>query len=407
MKPAPVKIQLTSSQAGFLDTPALFAGFVGGRGAGKSWIGAYKFFKRVKPRRLYTIAAPTYPMLRDTTFRSFQSMARLLRRPYTINKTDGIVTLSNGANVLLRTTNDPERLRGPNQSGFWLDEASLALEEAYDIALPSLREAGEQGWLNLTFTPRGKAHWTYKRLVQNDTQDTFLIHSHTRDNPFNPPNFAETLYRQYGAGLFARQELGGEFLDMGNTEWPSNYWEQPGFFVPAIPTNRTLRVLFYDGAGDARIGDKTGERKSDWNAVAILTITPDGHLWFDVRLWRGPQEMAAAELVRIAIEANPDLCGVESNFGGALLMPLIAAEAREQGRPDLVGRWNGVNNTLPKVTRIRRLGSYLARGLVHLLDTPGGRECHRQLEQFPIGDFDDGPDAMDGAVQLASHLLAA
>ena len=63
---------------------------MGGRGAGKSWIGAYKFFRKVKPGRLYSILAPTYPLLRDTTFRSFQSMARLLRRPYRINKTDGI-----------------------------------------------------------------------------------------------------------------------------------------------------------------------------------------------------------------------------------------------------------------------------------------------------------------------------
>lgn len=374
---------------------------------GKSWIGAYKFFRQVKPKRLYTIAAPTYPMLRDTTFRSFEAMARLLRRPYTVNKGDGIVTLSNGAEILLRTTNDPERLRGPNQSGVWFDEASLMLEEAYDIVLPSLREAGEQGWLNLTFTPRGKAHWTYKRLVANDTEDTHLIHSHTRDNPFNPSGFADTLYRQYGAGLFARQELAGEFLDMGNTEWPSNYWETPGFWASQMPSQRSLRVLFYDGAGDARIGDKTGERQGDWNAVAVLTITPDGHLWFDMRLWRGPQEQAAAKLVEIAIETNPDLCGVETNFGGALLMPLIAAEAVRQGRPDLVGRWKGVANTLPKVTRIRRLGSYFARGLVHVLNTQGGIETHKQLEQFPIGDYDDGPDAMDGAIQLGSHLLAA
>lgn len=400
-RPEPVRVRLTTAQARFLDTPVPFAGFVGGRGAGKSWIGAYKFFKRVRANRLYMIGAPTYPMLRDTTFRSFQTMARLLRRPYRLNKTDNIVTLQNGAHVLLRTTNDPERLRGPNLSGAWFDEASLMVEDAYDIVLPSLRENGEQGWLDLTFTPKGKAHWTYKRLKLRGEHDvaTDLIHSHSRENPFLPPGFVETLERQFGAGLFARQELAGDFLDMGNTEWPSNYWEMPGFLTASLPLQRTLRVLFYDGAGSP------GAKVGDWHAVAILTITPDGHLWFDMRLWRGPAEQAAGELVRMAIETNPDACGVETNFGMSLMLPLIAHAAQAAGRPDLVGRWKGINNTLPKPTRIRRLGTYFAQSLVHLLDNPSGRETLRQLEQFPVGEHDDGPDAMDGAVQLASHLL--
>lgn len=397
-----MKVQLTQPQAQFVDSQAPFTGFVGGRGAGKSWIGAYKFFRRVKPHRLYLMAAPTYPVLRDTTFRSFQSMARLLRRPYTVNKSDGIITLQNQAQILLRTTYEPERLRGPNLSGAWLDEASLTVEEAYDIVLPSLREAGEQGWLNLTFTPKGKAHWTYKRLaLGTDGIDTELIRSHSSENPFLPPNFVQTLTRQYGSGLFARQELGGEFLDMGNTEWPSNYWEQPGFFVASIPTQRTIRVLFYDGAGSpaAKVGD--------WHSVSVLTIIPNGHMYYDQRLWRGPLEQAAGELVRIAIETNPDVCGVETNFGMALMLPLIAHACAAAGRPDLVGRWKGVNNTLPKPTRIRRLGTYFAQGLIHILDNPSGRETLRQLEQFPIGDHDDGPDSMDGSVQLASHMLSS
>lgn len=349
------------------------------------------------------IAAPTYPMLRDATFRTFRDMARRLNRPYRLNKTDGIVTLGNGADVLLRTTSDPDRMRGPNLSGIWLDEASVMIEEAYDIALPSLREAGEQGWLDLTFTPKGKAHWTYKRLAQAADLATDLVHSHTKDNPFNPRDYAATIERQYGSGLFAKQELGGEFLDLGDTEWPSEYFERPDFFYDAVQGEIVLRVLFYDGAGgkESRLGD--------WHAAVILTVTADGHLWADVRLWKGSQDKAADTLIEICQEPGRlDACGVESNFGGDVMIPLLGYTAKKYGRPDLVGKWFGVPHRLNKQQRIRRLGPHLASGTLHVRRGVSGTEALRQFEQFPLpAAHDDALDALDGARELAESLLAA
>lgn len=396
-----MKIQLTRPQARFLDSAAIYRGFVGGRGAGKSFIGAYDIIKRARPGRTYMVIAPTYPMLRDATLRTLKTQLRALSRPFTEAKGDGVITLSNGANILLRTANEPDRLRGPNLSGVWGDEASLFDEEIFEIAIPSLREAGQQGWLSLTFTPKGKAHWTYKRLNGEQDSDRLLVHSHTRENPFLPPNFVQTVERQYGAGLLAQQELGGEFLDMGDTEWPSRYFERTDFFYQSDPATRTLRVLFYDGAGNPKA------KKGDWHCASILTITADGHCWFDNRLWRGSQEQAAVALVEIAATEPLDVCGVEANFGGEVMIPLIGYVAREKGRPDLIHKWRGVHNFLEKESRIRRLGTYLMSGALHVKDGQGGRETLRQFEQFPLCDHDDALDAMDGAVQLAQHLLGA
>jgi hypothetical protein len=280
------------------------------------------------------------------------------------------------------------------------------IEEVYEIILPSLREGGEQGWLALTFTPKGKAHWTYKKLGL-DAPNTELIHSHTSENPFLPPNFVETITRQYGSGLLAQQELGGEFLDMGNTEWPANYFEGERFWYRNLPEKPHCRVLFYDGAGssDARKGTVDGRRDSDWHAAAILAITTDGHLWYDVRLWRGSQEKAAETLMGICMEEHFDACGLETNFGGDIMIPLLSYTAEKMKRPDLMSRWIGISNTMKKDNRIRRLGPYLADGSLHLRDSSGGKEVLRQLEQFPLCDFDDGPDAMDGARELADQLL--
>lgn len=404
-------IALSKPQKKFFKNRSIYRGFVGGRGAGKSFIGALDFLTRIDSEcfesdGLYMIAAPTYPMLRDTTLRSLKTMMAMLGITYTFAKGDGIITLDNGADILLRTTNEPDRMRGPNLSGIWLDEASLMIEEAYEVALPSLREHGRQGWMSLTFTPKGKAHWTYKRLGLG-APDTFLVHSHTSENKNLPANFASIIERQYGSGQLARQELGGEFLDMGNVEWPSAYWEGPEFWYSVPPSRPALRVIWYDGAGDpsARTGSKDGKRESDWHAAAMLSLTDDGHLWYDMRLWRGPQEKAATTLLELCREFNPDLCGVEANFGGDVMVPLLNYAAREMKRPDLAAKWQGLHNTLNKETRIRRLGSYFAQGTVHLRENPGGKETMLQLEQFPIAVHDDGPDAMDGALQLATKAL--
>lgn len=399
-----MRVRLTQAQARFLDSTAHYRGFVGGRGAGKSFVGAYDLIKRARTNRTYMVIAPTYPMLRDATLRTLKNQLRTLNRPFTEAKSDGVITLSNNATLLLRTANEPDRLRGPNLSGIWGDEGSLYDEEVFDIAIASLREGGEQGWMSLTFTPKGKAHWTYKRLVGERTDGTAseLVHSHSRENPFLPPNFVDTITRQYGAGLLAQQELGGEFLDMGDTEWPASYFERPDFFYTADPKDARLRVAFYDGAGSP--GSKIG----DWHACSILSVTGDGHLWFDNRLWRGSQDQAADMLISICCEPGRlDACGIETNFGGDIMIPLLGYTAQKYKRPDLVGKWFGVPHVLKKEQRIRRLGTYLASGTIHVKDGPAGRETLRQGEQFPLCDHDDAWDAMDGARELASRLLSS
>ncbi len=208
-------VKLHRRQHEFKASPALYRAFVGGRGAGKTWIGAYDLIRRAKKDRTYYVVGPTYPVLRDSTMRSFLAVGRDLGviDPSHLKKSPPPeLRLSTGAEVLFRSADDPERLRGPNLSGAWLDEASLMIQDAYDIVIASLREGGQQGWLSSTFTPKGVAHWTYT-IFGTGRPDTALFHARTSDNPFNPLDFAATLKRQYGDTDFARQELEGEWLD--------------------------------------------------------------------------------------------------------------------------------------------------------------------------------------------------
>src|SRR5262249_15206242 len=125
------------------------------------------------------------------------------------NRSEPRLLLGNGAEVLGRSTDDPDRLRGPNLSGVWLDEASQSEQAAFGVLIACLREGGQPGWLSATFTPRGRQHWTYT-VFATSRPDTALFHCRTRDNPFLPAGFDEAVRRQYPSSL-ALQELEGEF----------------------------------------------------------------------------------------------------------------------------------------------------------------------------------------------------
>jgi PBSX family phage terminase large subunit len=179
---------------------ALFRAFVGGIGSGKSWAGSYDLIKRARPGRTYLVAAPTYGMLLDATFRSFEGLARQLG----VALPDGIkrsappsIQLGTGAEVLFRSADDPERLRGPNLSGVWMDEASLMGVDAFNVLIGRLRRGGEQGWLTATFTPKGRLHWTYHTFATG-RPDTAIFYARTAENPFLPPRFYDTVRRQSG-----------------------------------------------------------------------------------------------------------------------------------------------------------------------------------------------------------------
>src|SRR5262249_60828333 len=85
---------LSTAQTAFLTAQATIKGFVGGQGAGKSYIGSYDLLRRLRPGRLYMVLAPTYPMMRDATFRTFRSLAERLGKLRDWRKVEFIVEVA-------------------------------------------------------------------------------------------------------------------------------------------------------------------------------------------------------------------------------------------------------------------------------------------------------------------------
>jgi predicted phage terminase large subunit-like protein len=390
-------VKLHQAQRDFCRSAALYRGFVGGRGSGKSWAISYDMIRRARRGRLYMMASPTYTILRDTDLRAFVTLARELGVLLEQKVSPPSVLLTTGAEILFRSADDPERLRGPNLSGVSLNEASLMPREAYQICIASLREHGEQGFLSAGFTPKGRTHWTYEVFGgEKPKPDTAIFHARTRDNPFNPAGFQDRIAAQYG-GLLALQELEGQFVSVEGAEWPPEYFPDDIWFDtwPAHPTCK-VSALDPSKGKDAKSGD--------YAAFVDLAVDGEGTLWVEAELLRG---QAVEVLVDTAIEHQqrfrPDAFAVEVNQFQELLCVLI--QQRAANRHVLVPVVP-IDNRVNKLVRIRRLGPYLFARRVRFRDTPGTRLLVDQLREFPEGPHDDAPDSLEMAVRVAADLLA-
>lgn len=214
-------INLYPKQGRFVGTSAHHAAFVGGIGSGKSVGGAvratlasqgYIGNQRVlQTPNLGVVTAPTYPMLNDATVRVFLDLAGGAVKHY-YKSPDMRAVMVNGSEVLFRSTEHPDRLRGPSLSWWWDDEAAMSAAVVRSIMIGRLRQFGKRGYEWRTTTPRGRNHiWqTFVRDNPNNP-DYFLIQATSADNVFLDRSIIEDWTREY-VGDFAEQELGGEFV---------------------------------------------------------------------------------------------------------------------------------------------------------------------------------------------------
>lgn len=242
--------QLSDVQDDFVHDTHRYALFLGGIGAGKSHAGAVKALVQEIPRgpRLGLVIAPTYPMLRDATWRTALEIWEPLIAQVVRNEMR--IVLVTGAEVLFRSADEPDRLRGPNASWAWIDEAAQCHPATWLIAIGRLRQAGDAGRAWLTTTPKGM-NWVFETFVRRASADTTIFRSATWANPFLDDSFVSSLTTQY-EGDFARQELEAEFVaDVEGAllewRWLDAAAQRPAAYDPDLPVHAGVDVA---GPGD-------------------------------------------------------------------------------------------------------------------------------------------------------------
>lgn len=390
---------LSRSQTEFRAAGETVRGFVGGVGSGKSFVLCLDLFLRAQPKRLYLCTAPTYPMLRDATLRSFFDVCERLGVVVKYHRTEHRAELPNGAEVLFRSTDNPDSLRGPNLSGAAMDEASLSPPDAYTVILGRLRQGGDLGWMSAAFTPQGLTHWTYDIFGPQRQAGTRTVHARSDDNPYLSEAFVAELTARYGAGTSReRQEIGGEFLAMDGAEWPADYFDRADFWFDEWPEQLEVKTLALD---PSKGSDSKG---GDYQAYVLYGRDVRGTEYVEADLRKCDAEVLVDAGVEHCLAFKPDGFAIEANAFQFLLAPLFRAAAERRGVAWQMPPVHLLDNTTAKVVRIRRLTEPLHRRCIRFRNTPGTRLLVQQCRDFPLGAHDDGPDSCEMARRLAIDL---
>jgi len=180
-------------------------------------------------------------------------------------------------------------------------------------------------------------------------------------------------------------------------EWPEGYFDETIWF-DEWPDGLALRTMGLDPSKGR------DDRRGDFSALVMLGVDREGVLYVEADLARRPTPQIVAEGVELFRRFAPDVFGIEANQFQDLLAGEFEGEFRRQGI--LGGRPVPLENRVNKLVRIRRLGPYLSgRRLKFKSGSPGTQLLVEQLKTFPVGDHDDGPDALEMAVRLAAELL--
>ncbi len=235
------KYQALPAQREFhADLATPFKGYSGPIGSGKSHALTYEalLLSRLNPGLLGLIGAPTYRMLQDSTQRTFFEILDSEGVAYDFAKQDNRLRFAaNGSEIIFRTMENPDRLRGPNLAWFALDELTYTREDAWTRLLGRLRHPQARRLCGCAvWTPKGY-DWVYHRFVEQQSPDYRLVQATPKENVHLPADFYERLKDSY-AELFYRQEVLGEYLDIygGNAYYAfSNENIEPATYNPDLP----------------------------------------------------------------------------------------------------------------------------------------------------------------------------
>jgi phage terminase large subunit-like protein len=326
------------------------------------------------------VLAPTYPMLRDATLRTFLDLVNRGGILKTWHKAEMTAELSDGKIVMFRSADNPDRLRGPNLGWFYLDEAAMMLHEVWLVMLGRLREAPGRAWA--TSTPRGM-NWLQKLFMGGEGYA--IVRSSTRDNPYLPAGFIESLEHTYTQRLL-RQEVEGEFIDdVEGALWTRGQLDD--LRVARHPDLVKVVVAVDPAVTSGEDSDETGI------VVAGLGVDGHGYVLAD-RSGRYSPDAWARRAVAAFHEAEADRLVAEVNNGGDLIETVVRTVDRRIP-------YTAVHAARGKQPRASPVAALYEQGKVHHVGA--FPQLEDQLCSWVPGDA--SPDRLDALVWAFTYLM--
>ena len=205
------EVSLMPEQCEFLTSTSPIVGYVGGIGAGKSFVSCIKAARNASMGRAQLMIGLTFSQAKDVLLTTMEKVLGLFKfiegYHYKINRSELNITFMTGGIIYIRSAEIGDRLRGYTVSDAYIDEAAyLKNRVVFDILLGRLRESHD-GQIHLTTSPNG-FNWVYDIVQSEECQ--FLKVS-TFKNPFLPEQYIKNMIKQYSS-KFIQQELYADFV---------------------------------------------------------------------------------------------------------------------------------------------------------------------------------------------------
>jgi phage terminase large subunit-like protein len=297
----------------------------------------------------------------------------------------------NGAESLIFTADEPERLRGKQHSKLWADElAAWRYAEAWDQAKFGLR-LGDNPQAVITTTPRPT------KIVREIMADpaTVVTNGSTYDNRANlAPSFFTAVLKKYEGTRLGRQEIEGAVLD-----------DNPGalFKRSDIDKARVLRapdmqrvVVAIDPAATSAEGsDDTGMVTA---GIAMVGDVMHGYILHDLTCHETPMGWAKVA-VKAYRELKADRIIGEANNGGDMIEAVIRSVDENVS-------YRKVTATRGKAIRAEPVAALYEQGRIHHVGDLGRLE-DEMCEWDPMDKSALSPNRLDAMVWAITDLMLA
>ena len=153
----------------------------------------FSLVQKLYPNSRIGVFRLTLPSLRETSWREIVELLEKYKIQYKENKSNGLISLSNGSTISFTPVDDEKKLRSLNLDFVYIEQCEEITEEAFiELDLRIRNEISKKygGQMLIVVQPSSKSHWLYRLFYQEKDRDPDYkkIHFSYLDNPFLPEN---------------------------------------------------------------------------------------------------------------------------------------------------------------------------------------------------------------------------
>jgi len=211
-----VNVTLSEPQSRIFVSPAKYVACAAGLGSGKTFTIALRLLETFFRYRGCNLAysAPTYGLIRDIIYPLLEEFLLESRVPYSLNKTDSVLSVPGYGKVFFRSMTKPETIIGFSILDCFLDELDVIPEVqaslVVDKFLSRMRQkiAGKRNQMYLISSPEG-FKYMYKNFEKDPLKDSELIRMSTYSNAANlPDDYISSMKDKYPLSMIEAYLLG-------------------------------------------------------------------------------------------------------------------------------------------------------------------------------------------------------